>query len=152
MSEKYYINVRNTFTDKTEKVEVSKEVYEAYTRSLYQMRHNDRKFFGHETVISEWKADNENEEDDYADFESSEKDPMVHVDEHESYLRLLAIIDQLAPAMQRRFKMMYLQGIPRKEIARIEGVSDAVIKESLKDARKKIIKIMEKMEEGEMNG
>ena len=152
MSEQYYVNVRDTFTERIEKVEVSREVYEAYTRGLYQMRYNDRKFYGHETVISEWKADDEIEGDDYAGFESSEKDPMIQTFEHESYLKLLAVIDRLAPMMQRRFKMMYLQGIPRKRIAEIEGVSEGVIRDSLRDARKRIIKLMKNMEEGEMNG
>lgn len=152
MPEKYFVNVRNTFTNIIERVEVSKEVYEAYTRSLYRMRYNDRKFHGHETSISEWKDEDEVPEDDYACFASCEKDPLIQAVEQESHLRLLEIIDQLAPVMQRRFKMMYIQGIPQKQIARIEGVSLDAVKESLKDARKRIVKILEKMKEGENNG
>ena len=45
--------------------------------------------------------------------------------------------------------MKYLEGKTRKEIAEIEGVSENVIKESLEDAKKKIKKIIWKMEEGE---
>lgn len=149
MSKEYFVNVRNTFTEKIERVEVSKEVYEAYTRSLYQMRYSDRKFHGHETSISEWKDEDGVPEDDFAGFASREKDPLLQTVEQESYLKLLRVIDQLAPMMQRRFKMMYLQGIPQRQIAHIEGVSIEVVKESLKDARKRIAKILEKMKEGE---
>lgn len=151
-NDKYIIIVPNTFTGKKEEVEVSKEVFETYKRTAWRMRKDDKRFEARTLSLSEFKENSEYEDDEYAFFESPERDPLDCVQSQESYEKLLAIIDRLAPNMSRRFKMKYLQGISLKEIARIEGVSERMIKYSLYNARKKIIEIMKEMEEGETNG
>ena len=151
-NDKYRIIVPNTFTGKKEEVEVSKEIFETYKRTAWQMKKDDKRFRTRTFSLSDYKEDSDYEDDEYAMFESTERDPLDCAQSQDGYEKILAIIEQLAPIMRRRFKMMYLQGIPLKEIARIEGVSIRMIEYSLKDARKKIIKLMKDMEEGETDG
>lgn len=151
-TDKYIIIVPNTFTGKKEEVEVSKEVFEVYKRTAWRMKKDDKRYETRTVSLSDFKENSEFDDDEYALFESSERDPLDCVQSHESYEKLLAIIEQLPPNMRQRFKMMYLQGIPLKEIARIEGVTERMIKYSLYNAKKKIIKIIKETEEGETNG
>lgn len=52
MSKKYYLYVNNTITGKTEKVEVTEEVYEIYTRTSWAIKNNDKSFYLHEIQFS----------------------------------------------------------------------------------------------------
>lgn len=52
MSKEYYLYVHNTMTGKTEKVEVTKEVYEIYTRTSWAIKNNDKSFYLHEIQFS----------------------------------------------------------------------------------------------------
>lgn len=52
MSNKYYLYVHNTMTGKAEKVEVTKEVYEIYTRTSWTIKNNDKSFYLHEIQFS----------------------------------------------------------------------------------------------------
>ena len=52
MSKKYYLYVHNTMTGKTEKVEVTKDVYEIYARTSWAIKNNDKSFYLHEIQFS----------------------------------------------------------------------------------------------------
>lgn len=52
MSKNYYLYVHNTITGKAEKVEVTKEVYEIYTRTSWAIKNNDKSFYLHEIQFS----------------------------------------------------------------------------------------------------
>ena len=49
---KYIINVKNTFTDKYENIEVSEEVYTAYMRTGWNIKDNNDSFFKHQIQFS----------------------------------------------------------------------------------------------------
>ena len=52
MSKKYYLYVHNTITGKTEKIEVTKEVYIVCRRTEWNIKDNDESFSKHEIQFS----------------------------------------------------------------------------------------------------
>ena len=52
MSKKYYLYVHNTMTGKTEKVEVTEEVYFVYRRTEWNIKDNNNSFYKHEIQLS----------------------------------------------------------------------------------------------------
>lgn len=50
---KYEVEVFNTVTGKYEMVEVTKEVYEVYRRTTWNIEDNDASFYAHQTPISQ---------------------------------------------------------------------------------------------------
>lgn len=118
MSKKYYLYVHNTITGKTEKVEVTKEVYIVYRRTEWNINDNDEKFCKHEIQFSSLiGGENGNYENfhEFVDFESS----LDVICEKEMLFRELnLIIENLSPKDKELLSALFEEGLTELDYAR----------------------------------
>lgn len=138
MSKKYYLYVHNTMTGKTEKVEVTKEVYIVYRRTEWNIKDNDESFSKHEIQFSSLiGGENKNYENfhEFINFESA----LDGIYEKEMlYKELNLIIENLSQKDKELLSALFEDGLTELDYARKTNVTQQAIS-------KKKLKILKKM-------
>lgn len=147
--ENYIVRVFNTFTGMYEDVEVSEEVYLELIRDKWRNEKRQAIINEREISVNELCDEDAYREEDYWQFADVKKGPKEMLEDEETYGHLLNVIDQLDPAMRRRFRMFYIESLSVKAIARIEGVHPSRVYDSILCAKKKLKKMLSKKKEGE---
>ena len=143
------VRVFNTLTGMYEDVEVSEEVYLELIRDRWRNEKREATINEREISVNELCDEDAYREEDYWQFADDDKGPKELLEDDEAYGHLLNIIDQLDPAMRRRFKMFYIENLSVKTIARIEGAHPSRVYDSIICAKKKLKKRLSKKKEGE---
>lgn len=144
---KYSLLVLNTCTGKKETVEVSEALYNLYRRTEWNIEDNNESFFAHEIQFSSMCTSTDVDIMNLREF-ISEESSTERVYERACRKRLgFLAFHKLTPLMQRRFRLHYEDRLTYKEIAEMEGVTEATVKASIIAARrlnKKFLKNFEK--------
>ena len=138
MEKTYTLNVLNTCTSQYEDVEVTKEVYDEYRRGEWRIKKNDDRHKAHETPFSELTGGDNGAFENFKEFADTKNTPENALMRKERILLANSALCGLSVTMRRRFLTHYQDRLTAKRIAKIEGVSEYTVKESLKVARKKL--------------
>lgn len=138
MSKTYFIAVYNTLTSKYEDVTVSEEVYHAYMRTNWNIKDNTKSFYAHEIQLSSLIGGDDGAYENFREFIDTEHTPeFCYIAKCRRQAGFQGL-NTLTPVMRERFLLHYLHGLTIAEIANLQSVSEYAIKESLKQARKKL--------------
>lgn len=142
MSKKYYLYVHNTITGKTEKIEVTKEVYIVCRRTEWNIKDNDESFSKHEIQFSSLiGGENENYENfhEFIDFESALD--VIHEKEM-LYKELNFIIESLSSKDKELLFALFEDGLTELDYARKINVTQQAISKKKLKILKKIKKLL----------
>lgn len=142
MSKKYYLYVHNTMTGKTEKVEVTKEVYIVYRRTEWNIKDNDESFSKHEIQFSSLiGGENRNYENfhEFIDFESALD---VIYEKEMLYEELNLIIGNLPKKDKELLSALFEDGLSESDYAKKISVTQQAISKKKLKVLKKIKKLL----------
>ncbi|MBR4656669.1 MAG: sigma-70 family RNA polymerase sigma factor [Oscillospiraceae bacterium] len=142
----YCVRVYNTCTKQYEMVQVTKEVYDVYRRTGWNIEDNDDSFYEHEIQFTSMCPSDSVNTDSFHEFVKFNTDPAIIFEKKERRILAQKALNELAPKMRTRYLLHYHDRLTYKEIAEIEDVSEETIKEALASARKIIKNFLEKNE------
>ena len=138
----YILTVYNTMTGLYEDVEVSEEVYCEYRRGLWRINKNEDKHRAGEIPFSALLGGDGGEYENFHEFIDRENDPETILLERQKRQKAFEGLSTLSAVMRERFILHFQNGMTTAEIAEMQGVSEYSVKESLKQARKKLKKYL----------
>lgn len=138
----YLLTVYNTMTGLYEDVEVSKEVYNEYRRGQWRMRKSEDKHRAGEIPFSALLGGDGGGYENFHEFIDRENDPETVLLERQERQKAFEGLNTLSAVMRERFILHFQKGMTTAEIAEMQGVSEYSVKESLKQARKKLEKYL----------
>ena len=139
----YTLTVYNTLTRKNEEIEVSKEVYQTYRRTAWNIDDNNASFYAHEIQMSSLIGGEDGAYENFREFIDTENTPDVTVLRGLEKAALHRIIAQLSESEQRLIQAIYFDGLTEREYADLLGVCrNAVHKRKIR-ILSKIRKILE---------
>ena len=140
MKDTYKVKVYNTITKKVESTEVSKEIYEVYMRTLWNIADNNKSFYGHEIQMSGLIGGNDNAIENFHEFLDTEHTPEKQVIKKEQKVKALKALDKLSSKSKERFVQHYYYGISSKKIAEQNGTNEDTINKKFVRAKEKLKK------------
>lgn len=139
----FVLNIYNTTTGKYEDVPVSKEVYNAYRRSVWREKKQDEQYHKKAIPMSSLTYTDSNGDETIANFLCS-NEPSLEEQFEDAVLRdaVHCALMMLSEVYRRRFCLRYIDGLTIPDIAATEGVSISSIKMSLSSAREKLQELL----------
>ena len=129
MSEKVYVlNVYNTMTGQYELIQVTKEVFQTYRRTKWNIEDSTERFFKHETQMSSLIG---GENEGYERPENQAIEGMV-------FQSLRNVLDLLPPKDYELVYELYFKNCTERECAQRLGMSQQAVHERKKRILKKI--------------
>ncbi len=110
--------VYNTITSKYENVEVSDEVYSAYTRSGWNIDDNNSSFYKHEIQISSTVDSEDENYENFHEFLSAERHTEFLVVRQSGIEQIKNAIMLLSPDEQILIRALFYDGMSEREVAR----------------------------------
>ena len=127
---KYIINVKNTFTDKYENIEVSEEVYTAYMRTGWNIKDNDDSFFKHQIQFSVLLGNLDDAIENFKELMNSKED-IEEIAELNIELKILfKAMKQLSNDELKLISLIYFEDKTERECAEIYNISQKNIKKA----------------------
>lgn len=142
MKDTYIVRAYNTITKKVESVEVSKEIYEVYTRTMWNIADNNKSFYGHEIQMTGLIGGDDNAFENFHEFIDTENTPENIALKSERMKEGFKTLDVLSPETKKRFIEHYYYGISAKRIAEKTGTNESAINKTFVRAKEKIKKIL----------
>ena len=142
----FFVRTINTFTGKPEMVEVSKEVYDVFRRTGWNIENNDDSFYEHEIQHTSMCNSDSVQVENFHEFVSNETDPAVMCEKKERAKLAMKALATLSQKARNRFRLHYEYSLSYKQIAQIEGTTENAIKKSIKASRRALKKYFEKNE------
>ena len=127
MNKTYEVSVYNTMTGKYEKVSDTKEVYELYTRTEWNMRDADKRYYAHEIQFSTLIGGEDGAYENFREFIDMENTPDSVVEKELQAAELRKAIAMLNEAERQVVQKLYFEGLTEQKIASQLGVSQQVI-------------------------
>lgn len=144
MKKTYEVTAFNTFTRKFEKTVVSKEVYQVYTRSGWNIHDNDDSFFGHELQISSLIGGQDGSFENFKEFIVDESNPETLAIAQEAIVSLHRAIEHLSPKEKEVIIMFFFYKLSSKEIGRLLGITEQAVTKRRRNAFKHIESFLKK--------
>ena len=139
MSEKVYLlKVYNTTTGEYESVQVTKEVFEAYRQTAWNIRADDRRFYSHQTQFSVLMGSEEDNFDNFQEFIDEDNTPENSFLESYARRSLHNILGLLTPDEYRLIYALFFQEMTEEAYGRKIGVSHQAV-------HKRKIRILKKL-------
>lgn len=138
---KYVLTVFNTLTKKWEEVCVSEEVYNAYRRTLWNSKDNDKSFFAHEIQFSQLKGGDHQAFENFHEFHS-EKSPEQEVIRKLEIDTLKNALDKLTEEEHKLIESLYFQGKTERQYAKETGIPQKTINDRKRRILVKIKKLL----------
>lgn len=138
MSNEYMVTVFNTVTARYEEIAVSKEIYNEYRRGEWRISKNNDKHSTGEIPFCALTGGEDGGYENFHEFVDTEHTVEAMLAKQEEQRLARRALEALSPVMRRRFLLHHAEKRTAKEIAKMEGVSEYSVKESLKLARKKL--------------
>lgn len=142
MSKKYYLYVHNTMTGKTEKVEVTKDVYIVYRRTEWNIRDNDESFSKHEIQFSSLIGGENGNYENFHEFVDFESTLDVIYEKEMLYKKLNFIIESLSSKDKELLCALFEDGLTELDYASKINVSQQAISKKKLKILKKIKKLL----------
>lgn len=142
----YFVRAYNTCTGQYEMVQVTKEVYDVYRRTGWNIEDNDDSFYQHEIQFTSMCPNDNVNTESFHEFIKFNADPAIIFEKKERRILAQKALNELAPKMRTRYLLHYHDRLTYKEIAEMEEVSEETIKEAIASARKIIKIFLEKHE------
>jgi len=139
------IFVCNTFTDKYEEVEVSKEVATVYKRTGWCIEKQDQKFFDNEIQFSQLIGGNDEAYENFNEFINNRNTPERYIENKERISELKEAITLLKPEEQLVIKELFFNNKSQQDISDEYGIKQTTV--SLKK-RHALLKLKLILEEG----
>ena len=139
----FFVRTINTFTGKPEMVEVSKEVYQVYRRTGWNMEDNDESFYAHEIQFSSMSRDEDIDVDSFHEFVNYDADPEVQFMKCETISILQEAVCSLPSEEQAYIKALFEENKTEAALADALGVSQQAVnrkKQRILEKLKKILK------------
>ena len=139
MSEKVYVlNVYNTMTGQYEFIQVTKEVFQTYRRTKWNIEDSTERFFKHETQMSSLIGGENDGYERFHEFIDYENTPENQAIEEMVFQSLHNVLELLPPKDYELVYELYFKNHTERECAQRLGMSQQAIHERKKRILKKI--------------
>lgn len=138
MNNTEFIYVKNTFTGKYEKVEVSKEVAIAYKRTGWNIDDNDESFFDHEIQLSQLIGGKDGAYENFREFISEKNELQENVEKEELVEDLYMALRQLDEKELHIIRSLFFEGLTETECAERLKVNQSTVNRNKAKIFKKI--------------
>jgi RNA polymerase sigma factor (sigma-70 family) len=139
MSEKVYVlNVYNTMTGQYELIQVTKEVFQAYRRTKWNIEDSTERFFKHETQMSSLIGGENDGYERFHEFIDYDNTPENQAIEEMVFQSLHNVLELLPPKDYELIYELYFKNHTERECAQRLGMSQQAIHERKKRILKKI--------------
>lgn len=135
--------VYNTLTGEYENVEVSEEVYLAYTRTNWKTKNNSDAFFSHEIQMSSLIGGDDNYEN-FHEFVSKERETEDTALSHCQSSVPRKAVDMLPKKEKAVIGALFFDGITEREYAKCIAVSQVGVHRQKQKALQKLKEILQK--------
>lgn len=122
MSKKYYLYVHNTMTGKTEKVEVTEEVYFVYRRTEWNIKDNNNSFYKHEIQLSSLIGYYEN----FSEF-IIQDDLSEHIANKIIIEKIIDYLNECSLLERKIFYLSFVEEMTERKISKILKISKTSI-------------------------
>ena len=123
----YILKVYNTLTKQYEDVVVTKEVYDTYRRTEWNIKDNDESFYDHEIQISGLIGGENDNYENFHEFVDEETTPENIIIDAELKKALRESVADLENEEQRLIEALYAQGLTEREYSRRTGIPQRTI-------------------------
>lgn len=139
MSEKVYVlNVYNTMTGQYELIQVTKEVFQTYRRTKWNIEDSTERFFKHETQMSSLIGGENDGYERFHEFIDYDNTPENQAIEEMVFQSLHSVLELLPPKDYELIYELYFKNHTERECAQRLGMSQQAIHERKKRILKKI--------------
>jgi RNA polymerase sigma factor (sigma-70 family) len=139
MSEKVYVlNVYNTMTGQYELIQVTKEVFQTYRRTKWNIEDSTERFFKHETQMSSLIGGENEGYERFHEFIDYDNTPENQAIEEMVFQSLRNVLDLLPPKDYELVYELYFKNRTERECAQRLGMSQQAVHERKKRILKKI--------------
>lgn len=119
--------VYNTATGKYEEVDVSDEVYTAYTRSGWNIDDNNSSFYRHEIQISSLMGSENSNHENFHELISAERHTEYLAERRLWIEQIKNAIMLLSPDEQMLIRALFFEGMSEREYAKCLGIPQRTI-------------------------
>lgn len=129
----YTIKVYNTLTAQYEEVAVSKEVYQTYMRTEWNIKDNNKSYYDHEIQMSGLVGGENGNYENFPEFIDTENTPEELVLDEVQKSELKQIVAKFSKEDRSLLQAIFIEGLSEREYARRLGVfHNAVHKRKLR--------------------
>lgn len=127
MERTYTVKVYNTISNQFEDVVVTKEVYDAYRRTEWNIKDNNESFYEHEIQMSGLIGGEDDGYENFREFADEENTPERNIVYAEIKKALLESVAELAEEERALVHALYWQGMSEREYSRRSGIPQRTI-------------------------
>ena len=127
MERTYTVKVYNTISNQFEDVAVTKEVYDAYRRTEWNIKDNNESFYEHEIQMSGLIGGEDDGYENFREFVNEENTPERNIVYAEIKKALLESVAELAEEERALVHALYWQGLSEREYSRRSGIPQRTI-------------------------
>ena len=140
MERTYTVKVYNTISNQFEDVEVTKEVYDTYRRTEWNIKDNNESFYEHEIQMSGLIGGEDDGYENFREFVDEENTPERNIVYAKIKKALLESVAELAEEERALVHALYWQGLSEREYSRRSGIPQRTINHRKKYILEKIRK------------
>lgn len=134
--------VKNTFTNKYEEIEVSKEIATAYKRTGWNIDDNDESFFDHEIQFSQLIGGAEGAFENFKEFICDSNELQENLEEKVLIEQLHIALTNLDKKEKEIIDLLFFKKLTEREVAEIKGISQPMIHRKKQRILKKLKKFL----------
>ena len=127
MERTYTVKVYNTISNQFEDVAVTKEVYDTYRRTEWNIKDNNESFYEHEIQMSGLIGGEDDGYENFREFIDEENTPERNIVYAEIKKALLESVAELAEEERALVHALYWQGLSEREYSRRSGIPQRTI-------------------------
>ena len=127
MERTYTVKVYNTISNQFEDVAVTKEIYDTYRRTEWNIKDNNESFYEHEIQMSGLIGGEDDGYENFREFVDEENTPERNIVYAEIKKALLESVDELAEEERALVHALYWQGLSEREYSRRSGIPQRTI-------------------------
>jgi RNA polymerase sigma factor (sigma-70 family) len=139
-NEKYYIDIYNTLTEKYEKAEVTKEVYDCYRRTEWNIDKNDNKYKKHTIPLSCLQGGQDDAFENFKEFIDEKLNPALICETDILYSKLQDAINTLSEKEKIIIVKIFLNRKSERELS----AEMAIPQKTINDRKHAVLKILKK--------
>ena len=127
MERTYTVKVYNTISNQFEDVAVTKEVYDTYRRTEWNIKDNNESFYEHEIQMSGLIGVADDGYENFHEFVDEENTPERNIVYAEIKKALLESVAELTEEERALVHALYWQGLSEREYSRRSGIPQRTI-------------------------
>ncbi len=143
MEKTYEITVFNTLTGRYAKVPVSKEVYQAYMRTEWNIKDNDKSYYAHEIQFSALVGGEGNAYENFAEFIDTKNTPENVIGRKTLIEALRCAVTALNEEEQSIIKAVYFEQQSMRDYSKSTGIPLMTAQDRKVRAVRKLKKMLE---------